>query len=114
MATMTRNELPVAHVRYNGRSVDVPLGSLMLPVGASDVQFKVALANWLDVPARNFNDYVLDRHPNGNAGSHTHTDGYSDANAESAAIDSGGQWTDGYPGCGYGCNAAFEGSVPGH
>jgi hypothetical protein len=66
MATMTRNELAVAHVRYNGRSLDVPLGALMLPIGASDVQFKVALANWLDVPARNFNDYVLDRHPNGN------------------------------------------------
>jgi hypothetical protein len=66
MATMIRNELAVAHVRYNGRSVDVPLGALEVPLGASDVQMKVALANWLDVPARNFNDYVLDRHPNGN------------------------------------------------
>ncbi len=66
MATMIRNELAVAHVRYNGRSVDVPLGALEVPIGASDVQIKVSLANWLDVPARNFNDYVLDRHPNGN------------------------------------------------
>jgi hypothetical protein len=66
MATMTRNELPVAHVRYNGRSVDVPLSALELPTGANDVQIKVALANWLDVPARNFNDYVPDRHTNGN------------------------------------------------
>ncbi len=66
MATMTRNELPVAHVRYNGRSVDVPLAALEVPLGAGDVQIKVALANWLNVPARSFNGYVLDRHPNGN------------------------------------------------
>jgi hypothetical protein len=67
MATLTNgNGQAVAHVRYNGRSLDVPLGALDLSVGASNVEIKSRLAEWLDVPARNLNDYVLDRHPNGN------------------------------------------------
>jgi len=61
-----RNGVAVAHIRYNGRSLDVPLGQLDIGVGSSDAEIKRALAGHLEVPEAKLRDYVIDRHETGN------------------------------------------------
>lgn len=67
---MTRNintvNGAVIHVRFAGRSFDVPAAQLDLGLGSSDAQVKQALAHHLDVATARLNDYVVDRHANGN------------------------------------------------
>lgn len=56
----------VAHVRFDGRSFDVPLADLDIgPIGADD-SVRQAMAGYLGVPASRLDDYVIDRHANGN------------------------------------------------
>ncbi|MEO0475909.1 MAG: hypothetical protein AAF085_08075 [Planctomycetota bacterium] len=57
---------PVLHVRFDGRSVDIPLGDLDVGTLSQDQEIKDALAAYLDVPARKFGSYVVDRHQTGN------------------------------------------------
>jgi hypothetical protein len=54
------------HIRFEGRSLDVPLSALDLGALPSDDQVKRALGHYLKVPASKLRDYVVDRHPNGN------------------------------------------------
>jgi hypothetical protein len=54
------------HVRYNGRSVDIPLSDLDVGPAMNDRQVKESAARYLDVAAREFRDYVVDRHDTGN------------------------------------------------
>ena len=54
------------HIRFAGRSFDVPAADLRLGLGASDAQIKQSLAQYLEVPAGRLDDYVIDRHANGN------------------------------------------------
>ena len=56
----------VAHVRFNGRSFDVPLAALNLEAGSGDAMIKRALAGYLEVTPTRLDDYAVDRHPNGN------------------------------------------------
>ena len=66
---MTRNiqtNGAVIHVRFAGRSFDVPANQLELGIGASDDQIKRALAQYLEVSVVRLSDYVVDRHANGN------------------------------------------------
>ena len=56
----------VIHVRFAGRSFDVPAAQVDLNIGASDEQIKRALANHLDVAYSRLADYTVDRHANGN------------------------------------------------
>ena len=66
---MTRNiqtNGAVIHVRFAGRSFDVPVDQLELGIGASDDQIKRALAQHLEVSLVRLSDYVVDRHANGN------------------------------------------------
>jgi len=56
----------VVHVRFNGRSFDVPLTQLELSAGFSDEQIKRSLSQYLEVPTARLDDYVVDRHANGN------------------------------------------------
>ena len=56
----------VVHVRFAGRSFDVSVNQLELPLGATDEQIKRALAQHLEVAPIRLADYVLDRHANGN------------------------------------------------
>jgi hypothetical protein len=65
MATQTI-ENPVLHVRYNGRSMDVPLGALDLGVASSEREVKSRLAGFLEISPNQLDAYVVDRHPNGN------------------------------------------------
>ena len=53
---------PVLHIRFEGRSVDIPLGDLDVGRLSSDRQIKDATARYLDVPSREFQHYVIDRH----------------------------------------------------
>ena len=56
----------VLHLRFEGRSVDLPLRDLDLPGSACDLDVKEAVARYLDIPVRRFNDYVVERHATGN------------------------------------------------
>ena len=56
----------VVHVRFAGRSFDVPAAQLNLGLGASDEQIKRVLAQYLEIDHARLGDYVVDRHPNGN------------------------------------------------
>jgi hypothetical protein len=66
MGDMVLHNAPLAHVRYDGRSWDIPLGELDLGPRSSDEDVRVALAHHFDVPARKFAAYVVERHANGN------------------------------------------------
>ena len=59
-------EAPVLHIRFNGRSFDIPLADLDVGSLSSDADVKRMLAAYLDVPAVKFHDYVVDRHATGN------------------------------------------------
>jgi hypothetical protein len=58
------NRAAVAHVRYDGRSLDVPLAEL----GAADTDFEIkrAVARHLEIPEVRLRDYAIDWHATGN------------------------------------------------
>jgi hypothetical protein len=56
----------MVHVRFEGRSFDVPTQDLALAPGASDGALKEALARYLDLSVRDFDSYVVERHETGN------------------------------------------------
>jgi hypothetical protein len=60
------NEGAVLHVRFDGRSLDIPLEDLDLGPRSDDREIKRALARHLDVPAAKLSDYTVDRHATGN------------------------------------------------
>jgi len=60
------NESPTLHIRFEGRSFDVPLADLDIGTMSSDADVKRALAGYLNVPQAKFADYVVDRHETGN------------------------------------------------
>jgi hypothetical protein len=60
------NRAPVAHVRFDGRSLDVLLADLGVSEGDGDRTIKRAVARHLDVAEDRLRDYVLDRHETGN------------------------------------------------
>jgi len=56
----------VIHVRFEGRSVDIPQGDLDVGAASSDNEIKRALAQYLETPEAKLRDYVIDRHDTGN------------------------------------------------
>lgn len=56
----------VVHVRFEGRSLDIPQGDLDIGVACSDKFIKSALARHLEVPEARLRDYVVDRHDTSN------------------------------------------------
>lgn len=56
----------VVHIRFEGRSLDIPQGDLDVGRASSDHEIKRALARYLEVPEVKLRDYVIDRHENGN------------------------------------------------
>lgn len=56
----------VLHIRFDGRSFDVPLADLDVGIASNDAEVKRALAGYLKVPEAKFRDYVVDRHETGN------------------------------------------------
>lgn len=61
-----RNRPAVAHIRFDGRSLDVPLAELGITDAADDHAIRRALARHLEVPEEDLRDYVIDRHATGN------------------------------------------------
>jgi hypothetical protein len=56
----------VVHVRFAGRSFDIPLSALDLGALSADGQIKRGVARHLDVPVNRLDAYTIDRHENGN------------------------------------------------
>ena len=65
MVQLTNTEA-VLHVRFDGRSLDVPLEELDLGLKPGDASVKRALARHLGVAEGQLDDYVVDRHQTGN------------------------------------------------
>jgi hypothetical protein len=65
MAELT-NGAAVLHVRFEGRSADIPVSDLDVGPNSSDGDVKQAVARYLDVSADKFRHYVVDRHETGN------------------------------------------------
>lgn len=66
MMVSRAEQLAVLHIRFEGRSFDIPLSDLDVGVVSSDADVKRALAGYLDVAETKFRDYVVDRHETGN------------------------------------------------
>lgn len=62
---MTMKQLNTIHVRYDGKSWDLPFGELGVSAGSPDVEVHVALARRFDVPRQTFRAFVVERHRNG-------------------------------------------------
>ncbi len=58
--------MSVIHVRFEGRSRDIPLSMLDSGNPGTDGDIRRAVARYLDVPERKFAPYVVERHANGN------------------------------------------------
>ncbi len=56
----------VLHIRFEGRSLDVPLSTLDVGALSSDEAIKRAVASYLEAPVGKLRDYVIDRHDTGN------------------------------------------------
>jgi len=63
---MAEPQRKVVHVRFDGRSLDVPQGDLDVGEASSDAEVKRALARYLETPEARLRDYVVDRHETGN------------------------------------------------
>jgi hypothetical protein len=61
-----RQGVKVVHIRFEGRSLDVPQGDLDIGTASSDNEIKRALARYLETPEGKLRDYVIDRHDTGN------------------------------------------------
>ena len=56
----------VVHIRFEGRSLDIPQGDLDVGPASSDNEIRRALARHLEVADTRLRDYVVDRHETGN------------------------------------------------
>ncbi len=54
------------HIRFDGRSWDIPFRTLEIGDASSDTEVREALARYLDVSVRKLGPYVVERHTNGN------------------------------------------------
>lgn len=55
----------MVHIRFEGRSYDLPEAQLNLTAGMDDMLIKQRLAQHFDVHLNNFATYVIDRRPTG-------------------------------------------------
>lgn len=56
----------VIHIRFEGKSQDIPVSELDIGRASTDEQIKSAVAGFLDVGAGKLENYVIERHANGN------------------------------------------------
>jgi len=66
MAAEVIHNVPWLHIRYEGRSYDLPLADLDLGVLSTDEDVRAALAGYLGASERVLKHYVIERHENGN------------------------------------------------
>lgn len=55
----------MVHIRFEGRSLDIPETQLRITPGMSDVAVKEQVSRHLDVNANRLSAYVVDRRPSG-------------------------------------------------
>ncbi len=60
------NETPILHIRFDGRSFDIPLSDLDVGPVSNDAEVKRALSSYLNIPEAKLRDFVVDRHETGN------------------------------------------------
>ncbi len=60
------NQESMLHLRFNGRSLDLPLRDLGIGLRADDQAIKIAVSRHLDVNEADLRDYTVDRHQTGN------------------------------------------------
>jgi hypothetical protein len=60
------NHSPIAHIRFDGRSLDVPLSKLGVTDAGSEQEIRRALARHLEVSDERLRDHVIDWHESGN------------------------------------------------
>lgn len=56
----------IVHVRFEGKSWDVPFSDLNMGDGSSDRDVREAMAMHLDVPPSTFDTFIVERLSNGN------------------------------------------------
>ena len=66
MADIIPRDTPIVHVRFEGRSWDIPCNVLDVGALSSDDQVRAALAAYLNVPVQKLRVYVVERNANGN------------------------------------------------
>jgi hypothetical protein len=66
MTELTPQAVRIVHVRFEGRSQDIPFAVLDIGDLSSDQEVRSALARYFDVPERKFAAYIVERHTNGN------------------------------------------------
>ncbi len=66
MADVIRQIVPVVHIRFQGKSWDIPVNELDLGGLSNDDQVRNAVAGYLNVPVADLRFYVIERHANGN------------------------------------------------
>ena len=54
---------PALHIRYEGRSIDIPLTDLDVGDISTDEQVKTAAANYLSIPVNKLAAFQVDRSP---------------------------------------------------
>jgi len=62
----SQDRAAVLHIRFEGRSLDIPLSDLDVGKISSDGEVKQVVAQYLDVTVEKFRHYVVDRHETGN------------------------------------------------
>ena len=66
---MVRERVPYderqVHIRFDGRSWDIPLRTLDIGEASSDAEVREALARYLDVSVRKLASYVIEHHTSG-------------------------------------------------
>ncbi|MEA5628061.1 hypothetical protein [Nostoc sp. UHCC 0251] len=55
----------MVHIRFEGRSIDVPETQLGIAAGMNDLVMKERIARHLDVNSDRLSAYVIDRRPSG-------------------------------------------------
>ena len=63
---MTQHNGAMLHIRFDGRSADIPLADLDIGRLTADDHVKLSVARYLNVPVQKFRHYVVDRHATGN------------------------------------------------
>ncbi len=66
MVDAIRQNGPVVHIRFQGKSWDIPVSELDLGGFPDDDQVRAAVASYLDVRAADLRFYAVERHANGN------------------------------------------------
>ena len=56
----------VIHIRYEGKSHDIPVAEFDIGQASTDNQIKAAVANFLEVEVDKLENYVVEHHENGN------------------------------------------------